>query len=344
MRAGDLHRARAEIFVRVVIGDDRDQPAVFLGADGDFAQLADDRRIAFVRRVHRNGAVAQHGFGARRGDRDIVPRLAQGDIPVFVLLDVFIGLAAGQRVLEVPHVARDLDILDLEIGNRGFKMRVPVHKPFAAIDQPLVEHVDKDLDDGVVEIRRNRVAVGIARRAAHGEGFARPVGRGTQALQLADDRAARLDLLFPDPFDERLAAHFGARGFAIGGHFAFGHQLGGDARVVGARLPKRVEPLHPLPADQDVLQRVVEGMANVQRPRHVRRRDHDREAFRLRGIRAGLEGPAVFPALVDPVFGLGRVEGLFHRHDRRLSFHRAGLPNPARKGQRGNWAGRTAGS
>ena len=42
VRAGDLDRARAEIRVRVFVGDDRDQAAVFLGADRNFDQLADD--------------------------------------------------------------------------------------------------------------------------------------------------------------------------------------------------------------------------------------------------------------------------------------------------------------
>ena len=53
--------------------------------------------------------------------------------------------------------------------------------------------------------------------------------------------------------------------------------LRGDAGVVGAGHPEGVEALHPPPADQDVLQRVVERMAQVQSPGHVRRRDDDRE-------------------------------------------------------------------
>ena len=68
MRAGDLDRAGPEILVRVFIGDDRDQPAVFLGTNRDFAQLPDDGGITFIRRVDRNRAVAQHGFGPGRGD------------------------------------------------------------------------------------------------------------------------------------------------------------------------------------------------------------------------------------------------------------------------------------
>ena len=65
--------------------------------------------------MNRNRAVAQHGFGARGGDRDIVALFFQRDVPVFVFFAVDVGRAARQRVFEVPHVAVDLDILDLEI-------------------------------------------------------------------------------------------------------------------------------------------------------------------------------------------------------------------------------------
>jgi hypothetical protein len=49
--------------------------------------------------------------------------------------------------------------------------------------------------------------------------------------------------------------------------------------MVEAGLPERVEAAHPVPAGQDVLQRVVEGMAHVQRAGDVRRRDHDAEGL-----------------------------------------------------------------
>ena len=196
MRAGDLDRARAESRIGVFVGDDRDQAAVFFRADRDFAKLADDGGIAFVGGMHRDSTVAQHGFGPGCGDRDVVAGLAQGDIAVFVFLNIFVGLAASERVFEVPHVARGLDILDLQIGNRGLEMRIPVHQPLAAIDEALVVHVDEDLDDGIVEIAV--LALGGTGRAGHGEGVARPVATGTKPLELFDDRAAGFNLLFPD--------------------------------------------------------------------------------------------------------------------------------------------------
>ena len=43
----------------------------------------------------------------------------------------------------------------------------------------------------------------------------------------------------------------------------FDHGLRGDAGVIGAGHPEGVVALHPLAADEDVLQRVVQGVAQV---------------------------------------------------------------------------------
>ena len=52
----------------------------------------------------------------------------------------------------MPHMAVDFDVFDLQIGNRRFEMRVPVDQTFATVDQPLVIHLDKDLEHGIVEV------------------------------------------------------------------------------------------------------------------------------------------------------------------------------------------------
>jgi hypothetical protein len=74
-------------------------------------------------------------------------------------------------------------------------------------------------------------------------------------------------------------------------------------------------PAHPVPAHEDILQRVVEGVAHMQAAGHVGRRDHDREGLgaRLR-IGPGGKGPGLFPRLVKPRLGRFRVECLVHRH------------------------------
>ena len=170
MRPGDLHRAGPEGRVGVFIGNDRDQAALILWPHGNFTKFSNDWRITFIRWVNGHRPIAQHGFGPRRGDGNVVARLAQGHSPVGIFLDIVIGFATRQRVFEMPHMPRHFDSLNLQIGNRGFKLRVPVHQPLAAIDQALVVHIDKDLDHRVVEIalfpRR------CARRAGHGKGFA----------------------------------------------------------------------------------------------------------------------------------------------------------------------------
>ena len=340
MRAGDLDRARAEILVGVFVGDDRDQAAMLFWSDRDFAELADDGCVTFVRRVHRNRAIAQHGFRAGGGDRDIVAHLAQSNVAVLVSFDIFIAFAPRERVFEMPHMAGGFDIFDLEIRDRGFEMRIPVDQAFSAINQTLVIHVDKDLDHGVVEILLGRF--GITGRAAHGERLARPVAGCAQALELADDIAARFRFLVPDEADEFLAAHIGAA--AIGfGQFAFDHHLGGDARMVGAGLPERVMAAHPVPADQDILQRVVEGMAHMQRAGDIGRRDHDGEGFVAGGVGPGLERLGLFPGGVNAGFGLGGVEGFFHRHRSGFQIWRLGHASTqgAREGKGVKWRGRS---
>ena len=42
MRAGDLHRTRAEVLVRVFVGDDRDRAALLFRANGNFAEFPDN--------------------------------------------------------------------------------------------------------------------------------------------------------------------------------------------------------------------------------------------------------------------------------------------------------------
>src|SRR3712207_7908233 len=50
-------------------------------------------------------------------------------------------------------------------------------------------------------------------------------------------------------------------------------------------LPERVVALHPAPADQHILQGVVERVADVEAAGDVRRRDHDGEGLAARVAR-----------------------------------------------------------
>ena len=331
MRTRDLDRARAESRIGVFIGDDRDQAAVFLGPHRNFTEHPYDGRIAFITRMHRYRAIAQHGFGPRRGDGDVIARLAERHVSVGVFLDIFIGGPTGERIFEVPHMARGLDILDLEIGDGGFEMRVPIHQPLAAIDVALVIHIDEDLDHGVVEIPF--LARGRAWCARHGEGLARPIARRPQPLELVDDGAARLLFPRPDMRQEFLAAHVAA-GFALFGEFTLDHHLRGDARMIGAGLPERVEAAHAVPADQHILQRVVEGMAHMQNARNIGRWDHDGIGFCPRlGIGARFETALGLPLRGDACLGCLRVKALVHGSMPLVAGFGCQLPNGRSKGK-----------
>ena len=70
------------------------------------------------------------------------------------------------------------------------------------------------------------------------------------------------------------------------------HHLGGDAGMVGARLPQHVAPAHALEADENVLNGVVEGMPHMERARHIGRRNDDGVGLGCLAPVAGGEGPA----------------------------------------------------
>ena len=78
--------------------------------------------------------------------------------------------------------------------------------------------------------------------------------------------------------------------------------------MIGADHPARVAAIEPVPADQHVLQRIVEGMADVQRAGDIGRRDDDGEGRRIGPRRA--KGARVFPMGIPALFELGGAEGL----------------------------------
>ena len=206
VRGGDLDAAGAECGVDVVVGDDRDQSAGQRQQD----LSADQVPVAFVLRMHRDGRVAKQGFRAGGGDDQYLRRRP--------------ALAVGDGITDVPERTRFLLADHLKVGDGGVQHRIPVHQPLTAVDQPLFMKAHEHLGH-----RRRQSLV-------HGEALARPVGRSAHAAQLARDGVARLGFPLPDPLQEGVPAQIMARA-ALGGELAFHHHLGGDAGVIGARLP-----------------------------------------------------------------------------------------------------------
>ena len=287
VRRRDLDRAAALFRIGIFVGDDRD-PAADQRQD---EVLADEMREALVLGMDGNAGVAEHGFRPRRGDRDEGRRV--GRIEGF----------AFNRIAEMPKVSVDLLLLDLEVGDRRQKLRIPVHKALVLVDQPLVIERDEDLEHRLGEA------------LVHGEAFARPVARCAEPLQLIEDHAAGFGLPLPHLADEFLAADVAALDLPLH-QLAFDDHLRGDAGMIHAWLPEHVLAAHALEADEDVLQRVVERMAHMQRAGDVRRRDDDGERLGVfRSTCAGAEGVGIFPHLGDPRLDRLCVVRLFKHED-----------------------------
>ncbi len=210
VRRGHLDGAGAELGVDVLVGDDRD------GAVGQrqLDEPADQVLVALVLRVDGDGRVAEHGLGAGGGNDDGVVTLAvrHGDELAVVVL-----------------------VLDLDVGDRGQAARAPVDDALGAVDQLVVV---EPLEDGLD---------GLGEALVHREALAGPGDAVAETAHLAADLAAGLALPPPDALDERLAAEVVA-GLALLGEFPLDDVLRGDAGVVHAGLPQRLEALHALAA------------------------------------------------------------------------------------------------
>ena len=175
----------------------------------------------------------------------------------------------------MPEVPLHFLAFDFQIGNRSQEFRVPIHQSLVTIDEAL----GVQLHEYLAHCRRKPLI--------HREAFTWPIERCTKPAQLPRDGAARFRLPFPNALQEGLAPHAAAVWLLLFGQQAFHHHLRRNAGMVRARLPQRIAPLHAPPADQHILQGIIQRMADMQAAGHIRRRDHDGEgagwAFRTGG-------------------------------------------------------------
>ena len=248
MRRRDLHGARAErrIGPRLAVAHEIERHDRNLRpVSGSSTSLAVQMLVALVVGVHRDRGVAEHRLGARRRDDDL-------------------AAAADERVLDLPQRAVLLGGVDLEVGHHGLARGIPVDHPLRAEDQALLVEAHE------------RLAHGAVGPLVHREPLALPVEREAHQLLLLADAIAAALLPRPRAAHELLAAELEARLVLAALEVLLEQHVDRDRRVVDAGHPHRVEALHPLPADQDVLHRRAERVADVQRAGDVRRRQRDR--------------------------------------------------------------------
>ena len=159
---GHLNSARAEADLAVFVAHDGN----FAVHNGQDAGLADQVLELLVLRVDRNARIAHHRLRTGGGDDDI-------------------AAAVGERVADIPEVARLVDILDLRVGERRQAVRAPVDDAAALVDQALI-----------VELAE-RLAHGLGAALVHREAGAGPVTARAHLLLLLDDAVAVLFLPLP---------------------------------------------------------------------------------------------------------------------------------------------------
>ena len=133
------------------------------------------------------------------------------------------------------------------------------------------------------------------------------------------NRAAGFFLPLPDLPFERFASQIAVVD-PLRRKLAHDDALGGNPRMIRARQVQGVVPLHSPPPREDIDLRVVEHMANVQRPGYVGRRDHNRK-YRPRRIHVGAKEVFLRPTLCPALFDLLRLICFWNlsRHVPRLS-------------------------
>src|SRR5690606_3307358 len=89
--------------------------------------------------------------------------------------------------------------------------------------------------------------------------------------------------------------------------------------MVHARLPEHVLAAHALEADENILQRVVEGVPHMERAGHIWRRNDDAEAGRpVDPAGSGAKGIGLFPGGADALLDAAGVVG-FLEHGAALA-------------------------
>ena len=110
------------------------------------------------------------------------------------------------------------------------------------------------------------------------------------------NHTTRFGLPFPNLVDETVTPKVTAADILFS-KLALNNHLCGDTGMVGARLPQRIAPGHPMIANEQILQSECQRMSHMQIAGHIWRRHHDRIGRFLR-LRVTGKMPAGHPLIV----------------------------------------------
>ena len=274
MRGRNLHTACPKADFHVLVGNYGDLPP----HKRQNQRFADQVLGLFVVRVDRNRGIAEHCFGT--GGRNLHV------LPLFAL----------DGVTDMPEIALLFGVFDLRVGQRCNAMRTPVDDAVAAVDQSLFIEVDEHLPHG------------FGTALVKGKALSGPVAGRAEFLQLTRDARLVLILPLPHALEEFLAPEVVAGQPLLHAQAFLDLDLRGDARVVCSGNPKGIVALHPLIANQNILQGLVERVPHVELSRDVGRRDDHRKMLRLIGY-VGRKIALVAPILVDTILKFCRLIG-----------------------------------
>src|SRR5262249_30367789 len=176
----DLDHARAELRIDGLVGDHLHRNRAV--HRGHLERLAHEVLVALVLGMHGQAGVAE---------LRLRPHGAEGD----------------WAVLDVDELVVALLALDLDVREHGLALRAPVDDVVVAVDQPLFPEPHE------------RLAHRAREAGVQGEALARPVARGAQTPELADDLAAGFLLPLPRALEISVAAEVFLR-LALGGEDA----------------------------------------------------------------------------------------------------------------------------
>jgi len=170
----------------------------------------------------------------------------------------------NERIFQIPEKAFDGLVFHFIIGQHGLRGRVPVDQPFAAINQPIGKKLEKH--------RPHCFGTNLV----HGKACPVPVAGTPHALELPQNSGLIFILPALDVGHEFLAGKVRPAFALLGQKLLFNHSLCSYPRVVRSRHPQGCLAQHPMKPYQNILKCIVQGVAQMQGGRYIRRRNHDR--------------------------------------------------------------------